>query len=155
MQSRLIPSISFESAKDALAYYQEVFGAADVYRFSPDAAQAKQFGLPADANLDDITIHAGFSILGMNFQCADAFRGKPEPTNQIDMILDINADDAASAQAAEDFYQRVVASGTVTVDMPFESQFWGGKMGHFTDKYGISWMLHVMPWSQIKDPNIQ
>ncbi len=34
MQSRLIPSLSFTSAKEALAYYQEVFGAQDVYRFS-------------------------------------------------------------------------------------------------------------------------
>jgi len=85
--------------------------------FSPDAAQVQQFGLPADANLGDITIHAGVNILGVSFQCADAFRGKSEPTNQIDVILDINTDDPASAQAAEDFYQRVSASGTVTVGL--------------------------------------
>ncbi len=155
MQSRLIPSLSFTSAKEALAYYQEVFGAQDVYRFSPSAEQATQFGLPADADLEAMTIHAGFSVLGTSLQCADAFRGAPTPSNQIDLILDINADDAASAAAAEAFYQRVVASQTVTVDMPFEPQFWGGKMGQFTDRYGISWMLHVMPWSQIKDPTAQ
>ncbi len=153
MQSRLIPSISFENTKAALAYYQMVFGATDIYRFSPDAAQAKQFGLPAGINLDDLTIHAGFSVLGTSLQCADAFGNQVTPTTQIDLILDINADDPASAQVAEDFYQRVSASGTVTIDRPFETQFWGGKLGHFTDKYGVSWLLHVMPWSQIKDPN--
>lgn len=152
MQSRLIPSFSFTSAKEALAYYEDVFGASDVYRFSPSAEQAQQFGLPADADLESMTIHAGFSVLGMSFQCADAFRGAPTPSKQVDMILDINGDDPASVQAAEDFYDHLQASGKVTIDMPFAPQFWGGKMGHFTDQYGIAWMLHVMPWSQIKDP---
>lgn len=153
MQSRIIPSFAFESAKEALAYYQTVFGATDVYRFSPQPEQAKQFHLPADADLESLTIHAGFTVLGMSFQCADSFRGPVQSSNQVDMILDINGDDAASVKAADAFYQHLVASGEVTIDMPYEEQFWGGKMGHFTDKYGISWMLHVMPWSQIKDPN--
>lgn len=153
MQSRLIPSFSFENAKEALAYYQTVFGATDVYRLAPTPEQAQQFHLPADVDLNDCTIHGGFTVLGMSFQVADSFRGPIQPTNQIDMILDIDGDDPASVQAATDFYQHLVASGEVTIDMPFAEQFWGGKMGHFTDKYGIPWMLHVMNWRQIKDPN--
>ncbi|MFD1456386.1 VOC family protein [Levilactobacillus lanxiensis] len=153
MQSRLIPSFAFENAKEALTYYQDVFGATDVYRFSPQPEQAQQFHLPAEADLDSMTIHGGFTVLGMSFQVADSFRGPVQSSNQVDMILDIDGDDAASVQAAEDFYQHLQASGQVTIDMPFAEQFWGGKMGHFTDKYGISWMLHVMKWSQIKDPN--
>lgn len=152
MQSRLIPSFSFTNAKEALAYYQEVFGATDIYRLSPQPGQVEQFQLPADADLDNLTIHGGFSVLGMSFQVADSFRGPVQSSNQVDMILDINGDDPASVQAAEDFYAHLVASGEVTIDMPFDTQFWGGKMGHFTDKYGISWMLHVMKWSQIQDP---
>lgn len=152
MQSRIIPSFSFKNAKEALAYYQEVFGATDVYRFSPQPEQVKQFQLPADTALDDLTIHGGFSVLGMSFQVADSFRGPIHASNQVDMILDIDGDDPASVQAAEAFYRHLQASGQVTIDMPFAEQFWGGKMGRFTDKYGISWMLHVMKWRQIKDP---
>ncbi|MFC6275188.1 VOC family protein [Levilactobacillus tangyuanensis] len=152
MQSRIIPSFAFTNAKEALAYYQRVFGATDVYRFSPQPEQAKQFHLPEGADLESMTIHGGFTVLGMSFQCADSFRGPVKPSNQVDIILDIDGDDASSVSAAEAFYDKLAASGEVTIDMPFETQFWGGKMGHFTDKYGISWMLHMIPWSQIKDP---
>ncbi|WP_225418003.1 VOC family protein [Levilactobacillus huananensis] len=105
--------------------------------------------------MEAMAIHVGFSVLETSLQCADAFRGTPIPSNQVDLILDVNAADATSAAAANAFYQCVVASQTVIMEIPFERQFWGGKMGHFTDRYGISWILHVMSWRQIKDPTAQ
>ncbi|AVK64799.1 VOC family protein [Lactobacillus sp. CBA3606] len=151
MQSQLYPYLTFENAKTAIAYYQRVFGATDIYRLSPKPEQAQQFGLPADADLNNLTMHAGFSILGTKFECADAFQGTPKPSAQITLMLDINSEDAASAQAATAFYQRLVDSGEVTITMPFETQFWGGKMGQFTDAFGITWMLHTSPWSIAAD----
>ncbi|MEG1094732.1 MAG: VOC family protein, partial [Lactococcus sp.] len=35
----------------------------------------------------------------------------------------------------------------VIVHAPFEKQFWGGRLGYFTDHYGVSWLLHVHPWN--------
>lgn len=153
MQSQIYPYFSFKNAKEAIEYYQEVFGATDVYRLSPKAEQAKQFGLPEDADLDSMTMHAGFTILGMKVECADAFTGDSEPSGQISLLLDINSEDAESAKAADDFYEKLKNSGEVKITMPFEEQFWGGKMGSFTDKYGINWMLHTSPWSKSVDHN--
>ena len=151
MQSQLYPYLAFENAKSAIEYYQRVFGATDVYRLSPQPEQAEQFGLPADADLDSMTMHGGFTILGTKLECSDAFHSAPQPSSQITLMLDINNEDAASAKAADDFYEQLVASDEVKITMPFAEQFWGGKMGQFVDKYGITWMLHTSPWSIAAD----
>lgn len=146
MQTRAVPYFAFDHAKEAITYYERVFGATNVYRLAPEAAHVEMFGLLADANLSEMTMHAGFTVLGVQIECADAFQGHQEPSGQVAVMLDINGDDSASVCAADDFYQRLVDSGEVTIDMPFATQFWGDKMGHITDKYGISWMLSVSSW---------
>jgi len=151
MQSQIYPYFAFKNAKEAIEYYQDVFGATDVYRLSPQPEQAKQFGLPEGADLESMTMHAGFTILGMKVECADAFTGNAEPSGQVSLLLDINSEDPESAKAADEFYKHLEESGQVDITMPFEEQFWGGKMGGFTDKYGINWMLHTSPWSQSQD----
>lgn len=148
MQTRAVPYFAFDHAKEAIAYYERVFGATDIYRLAPQPEQAKLFGLPTDGDLAAMTMHAGFTVLGVRIECADAFQGHQEPSGQVAVMLDINGDDPVSVQAADDFYQRLVDSGEVTIDMPFATQFWGDKMGHITDKYGISWMLSVSSWQQ-------
>lgn len=50
-----------------------------------------------------------------------------------------NKDDEKEIQA---LYDRVKEHPSVTVEMPFEDQFWGGKMGVLKDQYGVRWMLH-------------
>ncbi|MFD1472278.1 VOC family protein [Companilactobacillus mishanensis] len=151
MKSQLYPYLAFENAKEALDYYKKVFGATDIYRLSPNAEQAKTFHLPAEADLDNLTMHAGFTVLGVKIECADAFTGDPKPSAQISLMIDIDSEDEEANSAAEDFYQRIQDSEEVEITMPYEAQFWGGKMGSFTDKYGISWMLHSSPWSQAVD----
>ncbi|MFD1670861.1 VOC family protein [Agrilactobacillus yilanensis] len=151
MQIRVYPYFAFENAKAAIEYYQEVFGATDVYRLTPKPEQAKQFGLPDDTDLESMTMHAVFTILGNKFECADAFGHGGAPSNQISVMLDVNSEDPESVAAADAFYAKIEASDTVNITMPYAEQFWGGKMGHFVDKYGVNWMLHSSPWSTFKN----
>lgn len=154
MQTKLFPYIAYPSAKEALAYYERYFGATHVYRLTPTAEQAKQFGLPDSAVLENLTMHGGFTVLGAEIQCADAFNGATAPAKQqIVLQLDVNAEDPASAQAADDLWASV--QGHVTVTMPYAEQFWGGKMGQFTDEFGVTWMLHAQPWSQRVENAVQ
>ncbi len=60
----LIPYLTFENTKEALDYYQTVFGATDVQRESPTEKQAQDMSLNDDVNLDDLTMQASFNILG-------------------------------------------------------------------------------------------
>lgn len=148
METRLFPSIAFDNAKEALAYYENVFGATDIYRLSPTAEQASQMGIPESTDLDTITVHATFSVLGVEIQAGDSFGADTNPTGQITLMISVNSEDPESMKAADDFYEGLTKSNEVTVVLPYENQFWGGKLGQFKDKYGINWMLHAQPWSQ-------
>lgn len=53
----------------------------------------------------------------------------------------------AAMKAAHDFWDHL---HEVTINMPFEEQFWDGAMGDFTDAYGIRWLLHAQPYSKMK-----
>ena len=151
MKSQVYPYFAFPNAKEAIEYYQRVFGATDIYRLSPQEKQAKMFNIPEGTDLDNLTMHGGFTILGMQFECADAFNGDPTPTKGISLLLDIDSEDEESAQAAEDFYKNLEDSKEVDITMPLAEQFWGNKMAGFTDKYGVKWMLMIEPWSKSQD----
>lgn len=69
------------------------------------------------------------------------------------ILLDLNSEDADESAAADAFWKKIAESGQVTINMPYEEQFWGGKMGDFTDKYGVRWMLHAQPYSQMSGQN--
>ena len=148
MQSQMYAYFHFINAREAIEYYQEVFGATNVFRVSPDEQQAKVLHLPENANLDNITMNGGFDVLGSHFVCADSFSGALRIGNQVSVMLDLDANDEESVKAAAEFYDRVKASGRVQITMPYADQFWGGKLGIFTDEYGIEWMLHVAPWNK-------
>lgn len=83
MQTKLLPYIAYPNAKEAIAYYEEAFDATNTYRLSPTSDQASQFGIPVDADLEALTMHGGFTILGTEIQCADAFNGAtPRPSSK-------------------------------------------------------------------------
>ncbi|MFC6261678.1 VOC family protein [Levilactobacillus fujinensis] len=139
MQAKLIPYLEFENAKEAIAYYQSVFGATDSYRISPTATEVEQFGLEPTVDLDQMTMNGGFRILGLDVQCADALMGQPTSSTLISLMLTVDEDDSASVKALDALYQRLVKSD-VKVISPF-SKVAGGKMGQIVDAYGITWIL--------------
>ena len=99
----LFPYIAFENSKEAIAYYEEVFGATDVKRLEVGEEQASHFG--------------------------------------------INKEDADKVEA---FYEQIKDHSSIEIELPFADQFWGGKMGVFTDKYGVRWMLHGQDYTAIQ-----
>ncbi|WP_125580168.1 VOC family protein [Levilactobacillus cerevisiae] len=146
MDARTTPYFSFANAKEAVAYYQAVFGATEVYRLSPDSDQAQALNLPPEANLADVTIYGGFKILDLPFCFSDASGEQPQQSNQVSVMLDINSQDPQAEKALADLYSRVVGSRRVTVKVPYKKQFWGNKMGTIIDQYGIFWIFNSAPW---------
>lgn len=137
------------SSKEALAYYEEVFGATKIMRIPVGEEQAKSFGIEKE-NLEDTTVHASFTILGAELFCSDNFNGESSSGHQVWLMLDVNSEDEKAVREADAFFKRVEESGTVDVRMPYAEQFWGGKMGQFIDKYGIGWMVHSQPYSKLE-----
>ncbi|RZI48274.1 VOC family protein [Lactococcus kimchii] len=145
------PYLTFNNTKEALAYYEEVLGAKNISRMPVAPEQAEQFGVEADAAAD-LTMHSQFDVLGSTIMAADNFM-KLEPLvyDAVSILIDLDSEDEVALAQADAFWDHVVASGTVTVNLPFETQFWGGKMGDFTDKYGVRWMLHTQPYSKLTE----
>ncbi|WP_099974927.1 VOC family protein [Lactobacillus terrae] len=148
MESRLVPYIAFDSAKEALEYYEEVFGAKIITRLSPSEEQAGQFGFdPSKVDLNSLTMHSELEILGSRLYAADKFTTGEKITNGITLNLEVNSDDAESLEESNQFFAKLEKSNEVKITMPYKEQFWGGKMGAFEDKYGVSWMLHAQSFN--------
>ncbi|QLK85787.1 VOC family protein [Staphylococcus sp. 17KM0847] len=137
----LYPYLSFNNTKEALEYYKTVFGATDIKRLPVSKEQASHFGLD-EIQAENATMHSEFVIGGAKLHASDSF-GKPDLLNgAISLMLDYDIHNQKDADEIETLYERIKTHDTITIELPFETQFWGGKMGVFTDKYGVRWMLH-------------
>jgi len=137
--TEIFPYLNFENTKEALAYYEEVFGATNITRLPVGKEQAAQFNMsPEDA--DNATMHSQFDIAGTTILASDSFGRAQKINNGISLLIDYDINNEDDAKEVEALYDRV--KDTVDVEMPLEEQFWGGKMGVFTDKYNVRWMLH-------------
>lgn len=141
------PYIALNNTKEALAYYEEVLGAKNIRRLPVGADQAEEFGVSAE-QASEMTMHSQFEILGATIMAADNFKGDELGYSGVSIMLDVNSEDEEAMAEAKAFWHHLSDSGQVTVNMPFEEQFWGGAMGDFTDKYGVHWMLHAQPYSK-------
>lgn len=59
--AKMYPYLAFENAKEALGYYEEVFGATNISRLPVSEEQSEMFGL-AKENLENTTVHGGFTL---------------------------------------------------------------------------------------------
>ncbi|ARE01117.1 VOC family protein [Lactococcus lactis] len=144
------PYLTFNNTKEALDYYKDVLGATNISRLPLAEEQAEQFGVPIE-KASDLTMHSQCDILGSTIMAADNFmKVDPLVYDSISILIDLDSEDEQAVSQADAFWNKAVESGTVTVNLPFENQFWGGKMGDFTDKYGVRWMLHAHPYSKLQ-----
>jgi PhnB protein len=144
---QLYPYLRFANAKEAIAYYEDVFGARLIAHMPLGEEMAKQFGVSVDA-LETSTMHAEFRIEGIRILCSDRFAGETEFSG-IGLMLDFNTEDDDEIARMHALWKRLTESGTIEVFMPLSKQFWGGWMGQFNDRYGVNWMIHGQPFSQM------
>ncbi|GAA3109478.1 VOC family protein [Streptomyces echinatus] len=133
MASRLNPYISFAGdAKQALEFYQEVFGGSlAVHTFG-------EFGSEAPPGHADKIMHGmlettgGFTLMG-----ADSPPGM-ERTPGNNIAVSLSGDDADELRG----YWDKLSDGA-TVSVPLEKQMWGDVFGMCTDRFGITWMVNI------------
>lgn len=139
--TQLIPYLSFESAKEALAYYEDVFGATDVNRLPVGKEQAGQFGVDPE-QAEEMTMHSEFKVAGHKLYAADRFGKAGDFNNSMTLSLNWDKSSAEDTAAMTDLFNKVAAHDETKVHMPIEEQFWGGVMGALDDKYGVHWMFN-------------
>jgi PhnB protein len=143
----LYPYLRFEKAKEAITYYEEVFGATLISHMPLSKEMAEQFGV-STAFLENSTMHAEMRIEGIRVLCSDRFGGENK-FEGIGLMIDFNIEDEAELARMHALWERVSASHTLDVHFPLSQQFWGGWMGQFNDAYGVNWMFHGQPFSQM------
>ena len=134
MPSVLNPYISFrDNARQAMEFYKDVFGG---------NLSLNTFGEYGDANAPgaDNIMHAqletdsGFTLMasdtppGMDFNPGDNLK------------ISLSGDDE---QELRGYWDKLSEGGNVS--MPLEKQMWGDLYGMCTDKYGVPWMVDIVP----------
>jgi PhnB protein len=134
MASRLNPYLSFDgNAREALEFYTAVFGG--TLRMNTFG----EYGQP-DTPFADKIMHgmletdAGFTLMGADFPPGQEYT----PGNSYSVSL--SGDDADELRG---YWAKLVEGGTVSV--PLEKQMWGDEFGMATDRYGVAWMVDIVP----------
>ncbi|MDN5914012.1 MAG: VOC family protein [Pseudonocardia sp.] len=134
MGSRLNPYLSFRGdARAAMDFYREVFGG------TMTATTFGQFG-SEDPELADQIMHAqletpaGYTLMG-----SDTPPGMAHTPGST-ITVSLSGDDAEQLRG---YWKSLSGSGTVTVEL--EKQMWGDEFGSCVDRFGISWMVDIVP----------
>jgi PhnB protein len=92
--------------------------------------------MPAAPEHKNRIMHATLKVDGVNIMASDTMPGQPvKPGNTVHLSL--NFTDKGEQDRV---WKQLSEGGTVT--MPLKDEFFG-RFGMLTDKFGMSWMLHL------------
>jgi PhnB protein len=131
--SRLNPYLSFsDNAREAMEFYKSVFGGTlTMNTFGDYGAQGDMANKIMHAQLetdDGYTLMGADTPEGMSFNPGD------------NITVSLSGDDADTLRG---YWQKLSEGGTVA--MPLEKQMWGDEFGQCKDRFGIPWMVDIVP----------
>ena len=121
------------NAREAIEFYKEVFGG------ELTTSTFGSFG-QADPAIADKIMHAqletanGYTLMASDMPPGTEF--KPGNTSTISL----SGTDAADLRG---YWEKLSAGGNVV--MPLEKQMWGDEYGQCVDRFGVSWMVDIVP----------
>lgn len=130
----LNPYISFRgTAREALTYYQSVFGG------ELDLSTFKDFSMPGiDENEADQIMHGQLDAPGgLTLMAADT-PSSMDLAEGSKITISLSGDDQDELQG---FWDHLAEGGSV--GMPLEAAPWGAFFGQLTDRYGVNWMVNI------------
>lgn len=137
---KIVTSLSFRGqCREAFEFYAKVLGgkvtAAYPYGDGPP-------GMPVDASKKDWLMHAWLDVGDQSIMGADMdlpwAPNIDKPKNGFDVTLH-----TADPAEAKRWFDALSAGGKV--GMAFGETFWSPGYGSLTDKFGIPWMVNVIP----------
>jgi PhnB protein len=133
--SRLNPYLNFgDNAREAMEFYKSVFGGdLTLNTFGEYGTQGDEANkiMHAQLETDD-----GYTLMG-----ADTPEGMTHNAGD-NITVSLSGDDAESLRG---YWEKLSEGGNVT--MPLEKQMWGDEFGMCTDRFGIPWMVDIVPAS--------
>ncbi|QYH36788.1 VOC family protein [Salinibacterium sp. M195] len=129
------PYLSFrDNAREALAYYQEVFGGTtEIHTFA-------DFQASQDPEEQEWIMHGQLeSPAGITLMMSDTPKSM-EYTPGGSMSISIGGYLSEKA-AMESYWQKLSDGGRI--DMPLEPAEWGGIFGMVVDRYSVTWIISI------------
>jgi PhnB protein len=133
---QISPYLNFPgNTEEAMSFYATALGGTltDIHRFGM---------IPGDdmpEELKNRVMHVGLDLPGGGrLMASDTMEGMGPPhVAGTNMSISIHP---SSREEANRFFAALSEGGTI--GMPLEDQFWGDYYGHFTDRFGIQWMIN-------------
>jgi len=127
------------NCEEAFKFYEQVFNTENtgIYRFG-DMPSDPEYPLPDEAKnlVSHTAIALNDSTMLMGSDCFEGFNQKAIPGTNTYIMLDTD-----TPQEATNLYAALSVDAQ-NIEMPLGEQFWAELFSSFTDKYGISWMIH-------------
>lgn len=120
---RLSPYLCVDGASDAIAFYKDVFGAAERFRLDGP-----------DGRVGHAELEIGDSVLMLADEWPDAGVRAPAAYGGTPVHLHVYVQDVDAA------VKRATERGA-TILRPVEDQFYGDRAGQFTDPWGHHWSV--------------
>lgn len=121
---RVIPYLCCRGAADAIEFYKAVFGATERMRMPGDASE----------NIGHAEIEIGTGLVMLADEFPDHGFLSPQTIGGSPVTVHVYVEDADAV-----FAKAVAAGATVTREM--EDQFYGDRLGQFTDPWGHRWSV--------------
>lgn len=136
MSTWLNPYLKFrDTAADALAFYQKVFGG-ELQTLTFGAA-----GATDDPARADLIMHGHLETAdGWTFMACDTAENDPRDFAAPPVDLCIGGD-AEEYDKIAGWFVKLAEGGNVF--LPLEKQMWGDWYGQLRDRFGVSWMVNV------------
>ena len=121
------------SARDALAFYQSVFGG------DLRVSSFKDFGMPVGEGEEDLVMHGQLDVDG-----APVLMGSDVPSHmgytpgENTFSVSLSGDDEATLTG----WFTALSDGA-TVTQPLEKAPWGDSFGMLQDRFGVSWLVNI------------
>jgi PhnB protein len=131
--SRLNPYLNFsDNAREAMEFYKDVFGGnLTLNTFGDFGTQGDEANKIMHGQLET---DSGFTLMA-----ADTPEGMSRNPGD-NITVSLSGDDA---EALRGYWEKLSDGGNVT--MPMEKQMWGDEFGMCTDRFGIPWMVDIVP----------
>ena len=68
--------------------------------------------------------------------------------NGISLLIDFDVNNQDDSDRVQQFYDEIKDHDSLDIEMPPKNNS-GWKMGAFTDKYGVRWMLHGQDYTKL------
>ncbi len=117
--------------KEAMTFYQQCLGGSLSLTSVGESPMADQISMPKDKIMHAVLLREGVVML----MASDMSGQQIVHGNNINLMLNCSSEEEINS-----FYSKLSEGGQVT--HPVKEESWGALFGHFTDKFGINWMLN-------------